>query len=104
MWPEAIVSLERAKGIREHFPPMVASLARAYAMSGKHAEALKLLEELRDLSTRRYVAPFMFAEVYVGLGDKDRAFEWLERGYREHDVTTPMMNVCPLCDPLRSDA
>jgi TolB-like protein/DNA-binding winged helix-turn-helix (wHTH) protein/Tfp pilus assembly protein PilF len=103
MWREAIAALERAIAISPDDPRTIASLARAYAMSGKRAEALKLVDKLEDQSKKRHVAPFWIAEAYVGLGDKDRAFEWLERGYQEHDVTTPFMNVCPLCDPLRPD-
>ena len=101
MWPEAVAALERAHAISMEDPRTIASLARAYAMSGRRAEALKLLDGL--LSNRTFFSPFWVAEAYVGLGDKDRAFEWLERGVQEHDVTTPIMNVCPLCDPLRSD-
>ncbi len=100
---EAITALERATALSANDPAPIASLARAYATFGKRPAALKLLDDLRSVSTRRYVAPFWFAEIYVGLGDKDRAFEWLERGYQEHDIMMPLMKVCPLCDPLRSD-
>ena len=72
-------------------------------MSGKRAEALKLADDLENQSQKRYVSPMWMADLYVSLGDKDRAFEWLERGYQEHDVNTPWLKMCPRCDPLRPD-
>lgn len=43
------------------------------------------------------------AEVYIGLGDKDEAFRWLERAYKEHDSWLALLKVWPPFDPLRSD-
>ena len=44
-----------------------------------------------------------FANVYVGLGDKERAFFWLEKAYEERSYYIAYMNVFPILDPLRSD-
>lgn len=103
MWREAVAALERAIAISPDDPRTIASLARVYAMSGKRAEALKLADDLENQSQKRYVSPMWMADLYVSLGDKDRAFEWLERGYQEHDVNTPWLKMCPRCDPLRPD-
>jgi hypothetical protein len=43
------------------------------------------------------------ALVYAGLGEKDRAFEWLERAYKDHDKSLYFLKVDPTLDPLRSD-
>jgi tetratricopeptide (TPR) repeat protein len=103
MMREAIEALQKARALSVDNPPAIASLARAYGLSGKRAEALKLVDELENLSKRSHVPPFWFAEAYVGLGDKDRAFQYLEQGVQEHDVATPWMKMCPLCEPLHSD-
>jgi TolB-like protein/DNA-binding winged helix-turn-helix (wHTH) protein/Flp pilus assembly protein TadD len=103
MMREAIEALEKAKALSVDTPPVMGSLARAYGLFGRRADALKLLDELESLSTRSHVPPFWFAEAYVGLGDKDRAFQYLERGVQEHEVSTPWMKMCPLCEPLHSD-
>jgi tetratricopeptide (TPR) repeat protein len=78
-------------------------LAHAYAVSGQTAEARKLLGQLIQRSTQTYFSPFDIAVVYVGLGDRDQAFEWLEKAYDER--TRPMLSlkVNPRLDPLRSD-
>jgi TolB-like protein/cytochrome c-type biogenesis protein CcmH/NrfG len=53
------------------------------ALSGRRAEAIRVLESLKRLAKDQYVAPAYIAAIYSGLGDKERAFEWLERGYSE---------------------
>ena len=69
-------------------------------MSGDRTGAL---EALRQLQRRPYVSPWLVAIVYAELGDKDRAFYWLEKAYegREHDLA--FSNVWPMFDSLRPD-
>ena len=43
------------------------------------------------------------ARVYTGLGEKDKAFEWLEKGYEDRSVSFLVLKVNPVYDPLRSD-
>jgi TolB-like protein/DNA-binding winged helix-turn-helix (wHTH) protein/Tfp pilus assembly protein PilF len=77
-------------------------LGYAYALSGREEEVEKVLYDLRRMSGRRYTSPCDYALIYAGLGDKDKAFEWLERAYREHSVLT-QLNVDPRWDRLRGD-
>jgi TolB-like protein/Flp pilus assembly protein TadD len=81
----------------------IAHVAHALAVSGRTKEADKILAELRDESQHSYVSPWLFAIIYCGLGDKDRAFERLEECYqnREHDLA--YSNIWPQFDCLRSD-
>ncbi len=58
-------------------------LAYAYAMAGRRDEALKILDEQKRLAAQGYISPYNFAIIYTGLGDKDKAFEWLEKGYEQ---------------------
>jgi len=80
-----------------------ASLGHAYAIFGKRDEALAILDELRKLSEPSYVAAFDIALLYLGLGDKDQAFEWLQRSYLEHEVGILVLKVEPRLDGIRSD-
>lgn len=65
--------------------------------------AQKALQRLAVLSQRTYVFPSSFARVYLGLGDTDAAFKWLERAFAERDVAVLALKVSPILDSLRSD-
>ena len=82
---------------------MVGALGHAYAVSGQRDRAQKVLVELKQLMKRRYVAPFEVAVIYVGLGDKDQTFEWLERAYQDRSHWLIWLKIDPRFDSLRSD-
>jgi hypothetical protein len=77
------------------------NLGHAYALAGRTADARQLLSKLEERykSTRR--GPGEIAQVYIGLGDFDRAFEWLSRAVDDGSVWT--LKVAVVWDPLRSD-
>jgi len=83
-YPEAIAEFKKAHllglGSRGE-----AYLAHVYAVSGQGGEARKLLDDLTDPSRLTYVSPFDVALAYVGLGDHDEAFAWLEKAYNERE-------------------
>lgn len=81
-----------------------ASLGHAYALSGQLAKAREVLDELTDLAKHGYVSPDCQAIVYLGLGDRDRAFSWLEKVIAERSEWACKFRVDPVLDPLRSDA
>jgi Flp pilus assembly protein TadD len=60
-----------------------AALGYAYGKSGNTAKARKVLNEMTQLATQRYVPAQEFAIIYIGLGDSDNAFQWLEKAYEE---------------------
>jgi serine/threonine protein kinase/tetratricopeptide (TPR) repeat protein len=76
-------------------------MGHAYAKSGKRGEAQSILARLK--STKEYVSPAELAVLYVGLGDKEAAFEALERAYAAHDLQLQYLNVEPDYDHLRAD-
>jgi serine/threonine protein kinase/tetratricopeptide (TPR) repeat protein len=84
-------------------PQVKAALANAYAVSGQTREAKKMLGELTDRSRQTYAPPFDVALAYVGLGDHDQAFAWLEKAYDERARAMLSLKVHPGLDPLRSD-
>jgi TolB-like protein/DNA-binding winged helix-turn-helix (wHTH) protein len=79
------------------------SLAHAYARAGDRDRAALLLRRLEHESTRRYVTPVDFAVVYAGLGENDRAFEWLERAFRERVGPVRLLDADARYAPLRAD-
>jgi len=99
---EAIAECEKALSLFRE-PGLLGALAWAYAVSGKRAEAQKLVVELKELSKRRYVDPFDVALVYVGLGDKAQEFEWLEKAYEDHSFNLTWIKVDPRLDSLRGE-
>jgi len=84
-------------------PDATADLAQAYAASGRRREALQLLSQVTEMSKRRPVPSAAFARIYVALGDKDRAFEWLEKGLIDRTGWMITLKVDHQWDPLRSD-
>ena len=79
----------------------VAALGHTYAVAGKRSEARKILEELKEGSKRENVSPYYIAGMHAGLGEKEQAFEWLEKAYEEREIG--LVKVDPRLDPLRSD-
>jgi serine/threonine protein kinase/tetratricopeptide (TPR) repeat protein len=83
----------------------LSSLAYAYAVAGRKAEAQKILDQLGELSKQQYIQPRVIARICVGLGEKDKAFAYLEESLKDRSIETGFatINVDPTFDPLRSD-
>jgi eukaryotic-like serine/threonine-protein kinase len=84
-------------------PLRLASLGCAYALSGKKAEAEKVIAQIEATAKSHYVPPYLMGIVHAALGQKDKAFFWLEKAYDEHDSYLVRLKVAPSMDPLRSD-
>jgi TolB-like protein/DNA-binding winged helix-turn-helix (wHTH) protein/Tfp pilus assembly protein PilF len=102
-YPEAIAELRKALELSGDAAIYIAALGHAYAVSGQRAEARKQLQKLDELATRRYVSSFPRALIYAGLGENDRALEWLERAFQERSSGMHKLKVDPRLDPLRAD-
>ncbi len=72
-------------------------------MSGRRDEAQAVLNELKNLSTQKYVPSHNIAMIYQGLNEKDEMFVWLEKAYEERGVHLSYLKVDPLWDQSRSD-
>ena len=103
MYPEAVAAFQRVESQQGRQPNVVASLAWVYGLAGRKHEARELIDELNEIARHRYVAPALFVYAYLGLGDKDTALTWVERGMEEHDQWFFFMKVDPIMDPLRSE-
>ena len=101
---EAIPEYQKAVDLSQGDTDPTAGLVHAYAAIGQRANAEKILRELLANSKTRYVSPYMIATIYAGLGDKDRAFEFLEKAYNERSSDIPYFIKADLrIDNLRSD-
>jgi TolB-like protein/DNA-binding winged helix-turn-helix (wHTH) protein/Flp pilus assembly protein TadD len=101
---EAIAEYEKAIEMSNGDQDATASLAHAFAAIGRKAEAEKILRDLELKSKSAYVSPYIIATVYAGLGEKDKAFELLQRAYQERSLDISWHLKADLrIDNLRSD-
>ncbi len=101
---EAISEYQKAIEMSNGDQDATASLAHAYAAIGRRAEAEKILRDLMQKSKSAYVSPYVIATIYAGLGDKDRAFEFLKKAYQERSLEISWHIKADLrIDNLRSD-
>ncbi len=84
-------------------PRVIMLSACNYSKIGKRAEALKKIEELKKIAQEKYVSPYYFALAYTSLGDKNQAFEWLEKAFAAREGRMTLIKVDPLLDDLHSD-
>jgi serine/threonine protein kinase/tetratricopeptide (TPR) repeat protein len=103
MWAEAIAAAQKFVELSGEAVMAVSLLGLVYGSAGIKDEALKILERLDGLSKDRYVGPFMRALVWIGLGEKDKTMESLEKGYEERESPMAFLKVWPVFDSLRSE-
>ena len=99
---DALAEYQKARQLNDD-PFVLALLGQIYAASGRKDEALKILDQLKQLSKQRFVYAYGIALVYARLGDKDQAFQWLEKSLQDHEARINRLKVDPLFDSLRSD-
>ncbi len=102
-YDEAITELRKAVELSEGGAAQMGALGYAYAVANRRAEALAIVEKLKDRSREHYVPPAMVATVFSGLGERDQAMIWLEKAIEERDPWLTGLKVDPMFDPLRSD-
>jgi pentatricopeptide repeat protein len=101
---DAIPVLEKAASISNRSPGVIGVLIRAYAHAGRRKDALRVLDELKQRRQKGYVQAGAFVNAYLGLGDNEQAFVWLERAYQEQSNILQLLKVHPHFDPLRDDS
>jgi TolB-like protein/Flp pilus assembly protein TadD len=101
---EAIAQYQKAETLSNGHPLMTAAPGHAYAALGQRDEAQGVLDQLAQLSKRRYVSPYYIAAIYTALDEKERAFEWLQTACDNRSEGLVWLKVDPLFDNLRADA
>jgi serine/threonine protein kinase/tetratricopeptide (TPR) repeat protein len=99
----AITEGEKAVKLSGGSPLMRAALAHTFATAGRTEEALQMLDDLAKLAQQKYVAPYFFAAIHLGLRENDRAIEYLEKSYEEHSHWLIYLHIDPSMDALRDD-
>ncbi len=103
MYDEAVAAIQRAVRLSGSAVAMWAALGHAYALAGKTVKARTILRDLAERSKRSYVAPTSIATVYSGLGETNRALQWLEKAYKVRDPGLLTLKVHPIFESLRPD-
>ena len=99
-YEKAIAEHKRAIDLSGGSPRIIAALGHAYAIAGKREEAMRVITQL---SQHDYASPLELAAIYVGLGEKERAFELLEDAYNERSFHITYVKVRPDFDSVRND-
>ena len=68
---------------------VLGALGSLYALSGEREKGQQILDQLREVSARRYVPRCIFAMVYAGMGESDRSFEYLDQARDQHEGVLP---------------
>lgn len=102
-YPDAFAELKLAQEHMGNSPTPIAAMARAYALSGQSEKARQILEQFLGQAAKGSFPAKPIADVYLALGDKERALEWLARGTSARDVHMYLLSD-PAYDDLKSDA
>ena len=102
-YQQATTELEKARQIDET-PIMLALLGHLYAVTGKTSDARRIVTQLNALSKQAYLDPYFLAEIHTALGDRDQAFQELEKAYEQRSSWLVWLKVEPKFDNLRDDA
>jgi tetratricopeptide (TPR) repeat protein len=103
MEQRAIEEMETAQRSDPDNPLVIGLLGYGYAVTGRRPDALKSLEALGEMEKKHYVSRISRVYVYAGLGDKDKAFEWLEKAYQERSDLLAWFRKDPESKTLQSD-
>jgi tetratricopeptide (TPR) repeat protein len=103
LYDDAIRALSRARELSGSNPLICGPLASCYAASGQKSTAMELLDEVNRAAQHTYVAPVTLAMIYLGLREKDLAFQWMEKAAEVHDVLLCYLGVNPIYDFVRDD-
>jgi serine/threonine-protein kinase len=103
-YPEAIAALEKAVELSGRASVEMQRLGYGYAVSGQRLKALSVIKELEQRFVRQEARGYDIAAVHAGLGEKDRAFEWVEKDLQNHSGKLAGIKWDPPFESLRTDA
>lgn len=102
-YDEATAEFEKAVELSARGSEALGELGYCYGIRGKHAQARRILQELEEKYKKHESPGYQVAAVYVGLDDKDHAFQWLEKDFQQHSGRLPNITLRFPFDNLRSD-
>jgi len=101
--PQARAAFQKILALSPDEPAVLALLGHEYASSGEQAQANRIILKLKQISQHRYLPSLYIALVYTGMGDKELAFQWLDKAYAERSDYLVYLPTEPMADPLRGD-
>ena len=101
-YDRAFAEYAKARALNDN-TDILSNLTWTYAKAGRRTEALQTLETMLKRSKTEYVSPFYIGVAYYSVGDKGRAFAWLEKAYAERAELLVFINVAPIFAPLHDD-
>jgi DNA-binding winged helix-turn-helix (wHTH) protein/TolB-like protein len=102
-YDEAIAEYQTVLKMRGGDATQAVTLGYAYGLAGRQTEARQMLAELERASKRRYVPPYSFLIIHIGLGEKDQALAWLEKCLQERDNSISFAKVDHRLDTIRTE-
>jgi TolB-like protein/Tfp pilus assembly protein PilF len=78
-------------------------LGYTYAISGDRPKAEQILRELEEMAKRQYVSSTAFAMIYLGLGEREKALDWLDKSYKDQESACWYLKVDPIYDSVRNE-
>ncbi len=103
-YKDAVAQFTKAVEVSNENPAAIAGFAAAVGLAGDIRRANKVLGELEELATRRYVDPYYIAVTHLALGNKAQSFPWLEKAFEDRSPRLSKVNVDPAFDSVRPDA
>lgn len=103
MFPEAFTQIGIMQKSERSDINVTSLLVMAYGFQGKREEAGRILNGLKNKRRQDYLRPYILAEDYAALGEKDLALEWLQKAYEERDDWIVWIKVDPNLDGLRAE-
>jgi serine/threonine-protein kinase len=100
---DALAMLEKGRSLAGDVPNILAAMGQVFGLSGDHAAARGVLAQLQARALEAYIPSTCFAVVHLGLGEKERALEWLEKGCGQRELPLAVLKVHPIYDPLRAE-
>jgi tetratricopeptide (TPR) repeat protein len=101
-YKEAVAEREKALSLSGG-PELAASIEEDFTKSGYKGVLQSWMDGLTEISKHEYVSSYSIAEAYMRMGEKEKAFDWLEKAYEEHDSGLVSLAVEPMFDRARSD-
>jgi serine/threonine-protein kinase len=101
---KALKAFMKAEELSLREPVAGGAVGRCLGLMGEKKAALKIMKNLSRRYTSTYISALDIANIFIGMGERESAFQWIERALRDRCPRLIHMNVNPACDPLKSDS
>jgi serine/threonine-protein kinase len=99
---KALEAFMKAEELSQSEPIARGALGRCLGLMGNRKAALEMAKNLSQRYVRGYVSAFDISNIFIGLGDMESAFKWIEKAFKDRCPRLTQINVSPACDPIKS--